>query len=97
MMSTRYAHTVGIQSCGMIPDVAMKPEHERALAEAAAEYQRATEAQKQASVKLGDAMRAAYADGGQQSAILRASNHVWTREYLRIILGLSRRKRGDAE
>ncbi|MEV2239604.1 hypothetical protein [Micromonospora sp. NPDC049891] len=76
----------------MIADVAMKPEHERALAEAAVRYERATEAQKRASTELADAMRAAYADGEQQSAILRASKHVWTREYLRIVLGLARRK-----
>ncbi|MEV1013880.1 hypothetical protein AB0I89_24305 [Micromonospora sp. NPDC049801] len=79
----------------MIADVAMKPEHERALAEAATEYEQAAEAKERASAKLADAMRAAYADGEQQSAILRASKHVWSREYMRILLGLSRRKSGD--
>lgn len=81
----------------MIPDVSLKPEQERALAEAAAKYERAAEAKDRASAELAELMRSVYADGGQQSAILRAANHVWTREYLRIILGLSRRKRGDAE
>ena len=81
----------------MIPDVAMQEKHERALADAADEYERATEAAKQASNRLADAMRAAYADGEQQSAILRASRHVWSREYLRVILGLAKRRSGDAE
>lgn len=81
----------------MIADVAMKPETERALAEAAAKYERAAEAKERASAELADLMRAAYADGEQQSAILRASKHVWSREYMRILLGLSRRKGGDAQ
>lgn len=81
----------------MIHDVAMQEKHERALAEAADEYQRASEAKDQASTKLADAMRAAYSDNEQQSAILRASKHVWSREYLRIILGLARKKGESAE
>lgn len=74
---------------------AMQEKHERALADAAAEYQRATEAQKEASARLADAMRAAYKDGEQQSAILKAANHIWSREYLRVVLGLAK-KRGDS-
>jgi hypothetical protein len=70
----------------------MKEEHERALAAAAAEYAEAVAAVKNASARLGDAMRAAYADGEQQSAILKAAGHVWSREYLRIVLGLAKRK-----
>lgn len=70
----------------------MREEHEQAIAKAAAEYVRATERQKQASARLADAMRAAYADGEPQSAILRAAKHVWSREYLRIVLGLAKRK-----
>ncbi len=69
----------------------MQEKHERALAEAADEYTAATEAQKRASDKLAAAMRAAYADQEQQSAILRAAKHVWSREYLRIVLGLTKR------
>lgn len=70
----------------------MQDKHERALNAAANEYQRAKHAAKDASDKLADAMRAAYQDGEQQSAILRASQHVWSREYLRIVLGLTRRR-----
>lgn len=69
----------------------MREEHERALAEAAEQYEQAQEAARQASSRLADAMRAAYADGEQQSAILRAAKHVWSREYLRVVLGLTRR------
>ncbi len=69
----------------------MQDKHERALAHAAEVYERAQEAAKEASGLLADAMRAAYADGEQQSAILRAAKHVWSREYLRIVLGLTKR------
>lgn len=75
---------------------AMQEKHERAIAEAAAEYRRADEAKKRASAQLADAMRAAFADHEQQSAILKASGHVWSREYLRVLLGLTK-KQGDAE
>ena len=70
----------------------MQDKHERALAEAADAYTAATEAAKEASARFADAMRAAYADGEQQSAILRASRHVWSREYLRIVLGLNKKR-----
>lgn len=69
----------------------MRDEHERALAEAADLYEQAQDAARQASNRLADAMRAAYADGEQQSAILRAAKHVWSREYLRVVLGLAKR------
>ncbi len=69
----------------------MQERHEKALAEAAERYERAQEEAKDASNHLADRMRAAYADGEQQSAILRAAKHVWSREYLRIVLGLSKR------
>jgi hypothetical protein len=69
----------------------MRDEHEQALSAAAEEYQRATEAQKAASNRLADAMRDAFKDGEQQSAILRAAKHVWSREYLRVVLGLTKR------
>lgn len=70
----------------------MQEKHERALGQAADEYVRASQAAKEASGNLADAMRSAYADGEQQSVILRAAKHVWSREYLRVVLGLTRRK-----
>lgn len=69
----------------------MQEKHERALAAAADQYEKAQEAAKEASARLADAMRAAFKDGEQQSAILRAAKHVWSREYLRIVLGLTKR------
>jgi hypothetical protein len=74
----------------------MKPEHELAVGQAADEYERATEAQKAASAKLAQTMRDAYADGEQQSAIIKAAHHVWSREYVRIVLGLTK-GRGPAK
>jgi hypothetical protein len=69
----------------------MQEKHERALADAANEYERAQAAAKEASNRLADAMRAAFLDGEQQSAILRAAGHVWSREYLRVVLGKTKR------
>ncbi len=69
----------------------MQEKHERALAAAAEQYVQAQEAAKLASHNLAEAMRAAYADDEQQSAILRAAGHVWSREYLRVVLGLAKR------
>lgn len=69
----------------------MQEKHEQALADAAERYEQAQDAAKKASSRLADAMRAAYADGEQQSAILRAAKHVWSREYLRVVLGLAKR------
>jgi hypothetical protein len=74
----------------------MDDRHEKAIASAAEQYRRATEAQRAASAKLADAMRAAYQAGEQQAAILRAADHVWTREYLRVLLGLAKRPK-DAD
>lgn len=65
-----------------------------AVTETAKEYRDATDRQQAAAKHLAELMRAAHSDGMKQSAILRASKHVWTREYLRIILGLSKRKSG---
>lgn len=67
------------------------------VAEAAQEYRDAVERQSAAVKHLAELMRAAHLDGMKQSAILRASKHVWSREYMRILLGLSRRKGGDAQ
>jgi len=89
MKSTECALSVRQQSCAIM--LVMDERHERALAQAAEEYEHAQEAAKQASNKLANAMRAAYADGEQQSAILRAARHVWSREYLRVVLGLAKR------
>lgn len=92
-MSSHYTHKVGTISCATIDP--MHDKHERDLAAAADEYQAATNAQKEAAQKLADAMRAAYADNEQQSAILRAAKHVWSREYLRIVLGLTKKRSTD--
>jgi hypothetical protein len=54
-------------------------DHELLLAEAAAEYRRFADARK----KLTEAVRAAHADGVRQVDILRATDHVWTREQVR--------------
>jgi hypothetical protein len=75
----------------------MNPEHERAIAEAAAEYADLTERQKAASTRLALAMNAAYKAGEQQSAIIRAAHHVWSREYVRVVLGLTKGRKGVSE
>jgi len=75
----------------------MQEEHKRELAKAAEDYVRAKEAVERASARLADAMRAAYQDKMKQSEILRAANHVWSREYLRIVLGLARKKEPETE
>jgi hypothetical protein len=54
-------------------------DHEKALAEAAAEYRRFIDARK----KLTEAVRAAHNDGVRQVDILRATGNVWTREQVR--------------
>lgn len=73
----------------------MGDSHEQALRAAAAEYRRATEEAKQARDALAAEIRAAYDDDVRQSTILRAIDHVWTREYLRQVLGLTRSKDDD--
>lgn len=88
-MSTELEHSIRTLSSEIIEP--MQEQHERALADAATAYEAAAEAKEQASARLADAMRAAYADGEQQSAILRAARHVWSREYLRVVLGLTKR------
>ncbi|GIH07447.1 hypothetical protein Rhe02_55140 [Rhizocola hellebori] len=54
-------------------------DHEEALAQAAADYRRFLDARQ----KLGDAIRAADAAGMRQVDILKATDHVWTREQVR--------------
>jgi hypothetical protein len=70
---------------------------ERRIADAADAYQRAADAKDAASKALADLMREAHSKGEQQSAVLRAAKHVWSREYQRIVLGLTKRKAGDGE
>lgn len=70
-------------------------ELERKIADAADAYQRAADAKDAASKALADLMREAYAKGEQQSAILRAAKHVWSREYQRIVLGLNKKRTTD--
>ncbi len=53
--------------------------HEQTLAAAAARYREFLTARQE----LGDAIRAADADGVRQVDILRATDHVWTREQVR--------------
>jgi hypothetical protein len=72
---------------------------ERSLAEAADDYIRAADAKDAASDRLAALMREAYAADEKQSEILKASRHVWSVTYLRIVLGLAKptRKKADAE
>lgn len=57
----------------------------------------AKDAYKAAGDELADVIRAAYADGEQQSAILKAIKMVWSREYIRIVLGLTKKRGGESE
>jgi hypothetical protein len=91
-MSSECAH--GLHPPGGMIDV-MDERHEIALGKAATKYQRAKDAYKAAGEELAAAVRAAYADGEQQSAILKAIKMVWSREYIRIVLGLVK-KRGES-
>jgi hypothetical protein len=73
----------------------MQERHERALRAAADEYRRARETLKTARAALVSAIRAAYSDHERQSEILLVIEYVWKREYLRKVLGLTRRSSGD--
>jgi hypothetical protein len=68
-------------------------DYERELGEAAAAYREAKTTLAAASDRLAKAMRVAYRRGRLQSEILRLADHVWSREYLRIILGLRKGRR----
>lgn len=61
-------------------------DHSAELREAAQAYQRARERAEQivvpARTELADAIRAAYSDGVRKADILRAINHVWSRQWL---------------
>jgi hypothetical protein len=60
-------------------------DHEKALATAANAYRRANAQADRARKALTDAIRAADADQMRQVDILRATDHVWTREQVRRI------------
>jgi hypothetical protein len=70
---------------------AVREEHERELDEAAQQYLRATEDLERARERLKTAIQRAYSAGMRQSEILRATRHIWSREYIRKVLGLTRR------
>lgn len=75
----------------------MRDAHEQALRAAAAEYRRARDTYRQAREALTAAIKAAYRDGMKQAEILRAIDHVWEREWVRTVLGLARRRRGNRD
>jgi hypothetical protein len=62
------------------------------VAQAADEYRVAVAAYEDAKAALVALVRKAHSQDERQSAILRAAKHVWSREYLRIVLGLTKRK-----
>lgn len=66
------------------------------VAEASAEYRHTTSVLMEARNCLSDQVRMAHRDGLSQSAILKASNHVWSREYLRVVLGLTKKRGGGS-
>ena len=61
-------------------------DHGGELREAAQAYQRARERAEQivvpARTQLADAIRAAYSDGVRKAEILRAIDHVWSRQWV---------------
>lgn len=67
----------------------MSEERQSALRAAADEYRRTRADAKQARDDLVEQIRAEYAGGMKQAAILREIDHVWTREYVRVVLGLT--------
>lgn len=58
-------------------------DHEARLADAAADYRDAAAELDTARLKLAQRINAAAEDGVRQVDILRAIDHVWSREYLR--------------
>jgi hypothetical protein len=61
-------------------------DHAEALKRAATRYKRAQERAKQIMVEprqeLADAIRAAYADKMKKADIIRATDHVWSRQWV---------------
>lgn len=62
------------------------PNHEQRLAELADAYRKAQTDLDDARDALTHEMKAAKGDGMRQADIIRATGHLWTREYLRKIL-----------
>lgn len=60
------------------------------LARAAESYRRAQADLDEARAELANEIRAAYHSGRRQADILRATGHVWTREYVRRVLDQER-------
>lgn len=60
-------------------------DHEKLLADAAKTYRRRLTEMETARDALAARVRAAAADGLRQVEIVRATGHVWTREYVRQI------------
>lgn len=61
-------------------------DHGARLVELADTYRRAEEALARARLALAEGMRTASAAGARQGEILQATDHVWTREYVRRVL-----------
>ena len=57
------------------------------LARVARRYQRAQDAAEAARAELTEATKAAFAGGMRKAEILRAIDHVWSREWLDQVLG----------
>lgn len=61
-------------------------DHPKTLAKLADEYRRATKAMEKARQALVDGVRAADQDGIRQVDIIKATDHVWTREQVRRVV-----------
>lgn len=78
-----YAYSLGVSSdlAKRLCHTGSVTNHDEILAAAAARYREFLDAREQ----LGNAIRAADADGMRQVDILRATDHVWTREQVRLV------------
>ncbi len=87
-MPTVYANMLGVSSdlAKRLCHTGVVTNHDEILAAAAARYREFLTARQE----LGEAIRAAAADGVRQVDILRATDHVWTREQVRQVC-----KKGD--
>lgn len=65
------------------------------LATATRTYKRAQERSDDARTQLADAVRTAYAAGMRKADIIRAIDHVWSREWLDRVLAATRTDDGD--
>lgn len=59
------------------------PDHEKKLGQLADRYRAATRDLENARDALVEEIRAAMVDGMKQADVLRATDHVWTREMIR--------------